>query len=178
MAEYEDVIEEDVGQVGDYENRHGQLRIADAFEELFECTENHHRQRTQRHKPIVRHRHIDHFTRLSETIQQRSNCELQRHNRQSDDGIKQDCALQAVCRFALFALHEQFADYRSKSERDAHAEKQENMRDNAAECHSRQRNRVVAAIGTRHGIVGKGNGNHTELRHRYGKSQTKVGEIL
>ena len=178
MPEYEYIVEGDVDEVGSHQNGHRHLGVAYAFEKLLECAEEHHGQRAVSHKTVVGTCHIDHLARLPEMVQEWLGSKLHSHNGDSDSGIKDYRTLQIVSRFAPFALNKQFAHKRRYAERDAHAEVEQDIVDDAAECHSRERNRVFTAVGTRHRIVGKCYGNVAELRHGNGDCQPQSGEVL
>ena len=174
----EDPVEADVGQVGDDRDRHFDLRVAHAFEELFEGEEQHDERHAVNQHLVVGDGHIDHFGGLAEMIEQRDGGILHDGHRQAEQSVEEDAVLQQARRFFAVALGVEFAHEGRHAECDADGGDEEDEEDRAAERHGSQRRGVVSAVTADHEVVGELRQDLAQLREHHGQRQPQVGLVL
>ena len=174
----EDPVEADVGQVGDDRDRHFDLRVAHAFEELFEGEEQHDERHAVNQHLVVGDGHIDHFGGLAEMIEQRDGGILHDGHRQAEQSVEEDAVLQQSRRFLAVALRVEFAHEGRHAQCDADGGDEEDEEDRAAERHGSQRRGVAASVAADHQVVGDLREDLPQLCQHHGQRQPQVGFVL
>ena len=171
-------VEADVREVGRDRDEHLDLRVAHAFEELFEGEEQHDERRAVNQHLVVGDGHIDHFGGLAEMIEQRDGGILHDGHRQAEQSVEEDAVLQQARRFFAVALGVEFAHEGRHAECDADGGDEEDEEDRAAERHGSQRRGVVSAVTADHEVVGELRQDLAQLREHHGQRQPQVGLVL
>ncbi len=139
------------------------MGVADPFQELLECEKEHDEGHAVCQQSVVGQRHIDHFDRLPEVIEQRNAGQLQDGRRNAEQRIEKDAVLEQGCRFLPVALRVQFADEGCQPHRHADGRDEEDESDRAAESDRGERQGIIAAVAAHHDIIGQLGQNLADL---------------
>ena len=178
MSEDEDPVQHDVHQVASDDDHHRHDGVAHPFEKLLEREEEHDGRHTESHEPVIGNRQVDHLGGLSHAIHERNDGQLHGGNQKTQHGVEDHGVFEIIRRTALVALREPLAHERGQPQRQPHSGDEEDEEDRAAERHGGQRQRIVAAELSHHGVVGELHQNLPHLRQHDGQGQFQIGPIL
>ena len=165
-------------QVASDDDHHRHDGVAHPFEKLLEREEEHDGRHTESHEPVIGNRQVDHLGGLSHAIHERNDGQLHGGDQKTQHGVEDHGVFEIIRRTALVALREPLAHERGQPQRQPHSGDEEDEEDRAAERHGGQRQRIVAAELSHHGVVGELHQNLPHLRQHDGQGQFQIGPIL